>query len=118
MTAANSNQIDTVVVAGAGIMGAGIALNFAQAGLAVRVVDVSAEALGNCRNQIAVNLDAFDEFDLLAEDKAQIAERIAYMESDALRQRPTAAATSSRPCPRSWTSNGSFSPSWMICRAA
>ena len=84
MTAPNSDQIDTVVVAGAGIMGAGIALNFAQAGLAVRVVDVSADALENCRNQIAVNLDAFDEFGLLAEDKAQIAERIAYMESDAL----------------------------------
>lgn len=84
MTAANSDPIDTVAVVGSGIMGAGIALNFAQAGLAVRMVDVSADALENCRNQIAVNLDAFDEFNLLAEEKAQVAERISYMESDAL----------------------------------
>ena len=39
------NRIRTVTVVGAGTMGEGIAQGFAQAGLAVRIVDSNAENL-------------------------------------------------------------------------
>lgn len=80
----DADKISTVLLVGAGIMGAGIALNFAQAGLTVRVVDVSTDSLKNCESQIGVNLDAFQEFELLTEAKDTILDRISYSDADDL----------------------------------
>lgn len=71
-------QIKTVVVVGAGIMGQGIAQNFAQAGLQVRVVDLEAGALEHSRAQIALNIEAFQDFDLLSEPGEAILARIRF----------------------------------------
>lgn len=47
----------TVAVVGAGVMGHSIAQVFAQAGLAVRLVDLDEEALGTAPGRIAYNLE-------------------------------------------------------------
>jgi len=46
-------DIKTAGVVGAGTMGAGIAMSFADAGIAVRLIDASAEALARAEGQIA-----------------------------------------------------------------
>jgi len=76
----NIDQINTVVVVGAGIMGKGIAQGFAEAGLTVRVLDIKIEALERCQRQISANLDAFNEFGLLNEAKDSILKRISFHE--------------------------------------
>jgi 3-hydroxybutyryl-CoA dehydrogenase len=70
------NNIDRIAVIGAGIMGIGIAQNFAQAGLTVFLSDISQEILEKARIQIKANLDQFREFGLLSEDATVIAARI------------------------------------------
>ena len=76
-----ANDIKTVAVIGAGIMGSGIAQNFAQGGLQVRVVDVDEKILEGCVKQIDHNLSLFLEFDLLTEEPAVIKSRIAAFSS-------------------------------------
>jgi len=69
-------DIKNVVVIGAGIMGQGIAQNFAQAGLSVRLVDLDKQILERSLTQIDENLKLFREFDLLKEEPASIKSRI------------------------------------------
>lgn len=70
------SSIKTVVVVGSGIMGLGIAQNFAQAGLEVRVVDQEQDILDRCLEQIEANLNLFQKFDLLREEPSAIKARI------------------------------------------
>jgi 3-hydroxybutyryl-CoA dehydrogenase len=72
----NTKNIKTVAVIGAGIMGEGIAQNFAQAGLSVRIVDQEKDILDRCLHQIGANLNLFLEFNLLHEDPSRIRARI------------------------------------------
>lgn len=72
----NTKNIKTVAVIGAGIMGEGIAQNFAQAGLSVRLVDQERDILDRCLHQIEMNLNLFLEFKLLHEEPSRIRARI------------------------------------------
>ncbi|MCK4822402.1 3-hydroxyacyl-CoA dehydrogenase family protein, partial [bacterium] len=65
-----------VVVVGAGIMGEGIAQNFAQAGLFVQVIARHKQSLDSCLAQINANLRLFQEFGLLKEDPSSIKSRV------------------------------------------
>lgn len=71
-----AEDIKKVVVVGAGIMGEGIAQNFAQAGLSIRVVDQDKQILDRCLAQIDANLRLFLEFGLLQEEPSSIKSRI------------------------------------------
>lgn len=71
------NRIRTVTVVGAGTMGEGIAQGFAQAGLAVRLVDSNAETLESCRVRIKDNLKLMKEYRLLKEPLSGTLARIA-----------------------------------------
>ncbi len=73
-----ADNIRRVLVVGAGIMGAGIAQNFAQADLEVRLLDVNTASLEQCRSRINSNLQAFEEHGLLSESKQMILERISF----------------------------------------
>lgn len=72
----NVGDIRTVAIVGAGIMGEGIAQNFAQAGLTVRLVDQKQEILDNCISHITANLQQFAANGLLQEDIPFIVSRI------------------------------------------
>ena len=52
-------DITNVVVIGAGIMGVGIAQNFAQSGLSVRLVDQEKDVLDRALSKIDANLKLF-----------------------------------------------------------
>ena len=52
-----SERIKNVAVIGAGIMGEGIAQNFAQAELDVRLIDQNQDILNRCLHQIEINLN-------------------------------------------------------------
>jgi len=80
------NDIKNIVVIGAGIMGEGIAQNFAQAGLSVRLVDTQKELLEKCLSQIKANLKLFTEFGLLQEEPATVVSRIKPFETQQLSQ--------------------------------
>lgn len=71
-----AENIKKVVVIGTGVMGEGIAQNFAQAGLSVVIADVDKRAVERCLVQIDLNLALFREFDLLKEDASSIKSRI------------------------------------------
>lgn len=72
----NAGDIKKVVVVGAGIMGEGIAQNFAQAGLSVRLVECRKQTLERCLAQIDANLKLFVDFGLLQEEPSSIKSRI------------------------------------------
>lgn len=69
-------DIKTVTVIGAGGMGEGITLNFAQSGLTVRVVTRSNSTMTKCLTLIDESLKVFDEFGLLDEKPSVIRSRI------------------------------------------
>ena len=69
-------DITNVVVIGAGIMGVGIAQNFAQSGLSVRLVDQEKDVLDRALSKIDANLKLFLEYDLLREEPSSIKSRI------------------------------------------
>lgn len=71
-------DIQEVVVIGAGIMGIGIAQSFSEAGLSVRVVDREEEILESSSAQIVANLNLFREFGLLRESPHVIKSRIEF----------------------------------------
>ena len=71
-----ANQINNVLVVGAGIMGAGIAQNFAQAGLSVKISARHQETLDNALAQIEVNLKQFEEYGLIQEAPQTILPRV------------------------------------------
>jgi len=71
-----AEDINKVLVFGAGNMGEGIAQNFAQAGLFVRIVDTDKDALKRCFKQVQSNLALFKDFGLLQEDPSLIIDRI------------------------------------------
>ncbi|QHJ11365.1 3-hydroxybutyryl-CoA dehydrogenase [Paraglaciecola mesophila] len=74
----NAEQVKSVAVIGAGIMGEGIAQGFAQAGIQVSVFDNNHEALTKCKQNIANNIDAFIDYELVSESKETITARIEY----------------------------------------
>jgi 3-hydroxybutyryl-CoA dehydrogenase len=82
----DANRIDRVAVIGAGIMGIGIAQNFAQAGLQVHLADISREVLDKALLQIKANLAQFQEFGLLKEEAVLILGRIKPVSRDGLKQ--------------------------------
>jgi len=67
-------------------MGAGIAQNFAQAGLSVKVVDTHQEILDNAISRIEANLKLFEEYGLLQEPAAAILLRISPILAKSLSQ--------------------------------
>lgn len=73
-----ATDISRVLVIGAGSMGEGIAQHFAQAGFAVRLLDINEDMLNRCRRQIPANLELLKEFSLLDEDPTAIAARIRF----------------------------------------
>jgi len=73
-----AENIHNTAIIGAGIMGQGIAQSFAQAGLNVKIVDIDASKLTDCRSQINVNIKQFAEFGLVSEDIQLIESRISY----------------------------------------
>lgn len=73
----NSKEIKNIVVVGAGTMGVGIAQNFAEAGISVKLLARHQETLDASMVQIAANLKQFQEFNLLKEPPAKVQARIA-----------------------------------------
>jgi len=71
-----AEDIKSVVVVGAGIMGCGIAQSFAESGLEVRVVARHEGTLNRCIDQIEANLKLFQEFGLLKEELYSIKSRV------------------------------------------
>jgi 3-hydroxyacyl-CoA dehydrogenase len=69
-------NIREVTVIGAGIMGEGIAQNFAQAGLSVRLLDREKSIVDTCLRQIDANLNLMKEFDLVDEEASRVSARI------------------------------------------
>lgn len=79
-----SIQIKNVAIIGAGIMGVGIAQNFAQAGLSVNLLDMNQKILTKSLSQIETNLDLFQEYGLLQETRPKILSRIKTSQIDSL----------------------------------
>jgi 3-hydroxybutyryl-CoA dehydrogenase len=75
-----------VAIIGGGIMGIGIAQNFAQAGLAVKLVDVNREILDSAMAQIQTNVNLFQEYRLIQESASEIISRIDPVLIDLLEQ--------------------------------
>ncbi|OGO22880.1 MAG: hypothetical protein A2144_02520 [Chloroflexi bacterium RBG_16_50_9] len=59
-------------------MGEGIAQNFAQGGLSVRVFDQNTDILTRCFNQVGANLRLFAEFGLLPKEPSLILSRMEF----------------------------------------
>lgn len=72
----SAEQIKSIVIVGAGVMGEGIAQSFAEAGLTVHIFDLSAEALGRCAKQIQENLELGEQYGVTSEPVAKIMGRI------------------------------------------
>jgi 3-hydroxybutyryl-CoA dehydrogenase len=68
-------------VIGAGTMGEGIAQSLAEAGLAVRLVDLQDQALERCRRQISVNLNQARTHGLVVDVRA-VLDRIEFVRTD------------------------------------
>jgi 3-hydroxyacyl-CoA dehydrogenase len=71
-------SIQRVLVIGAGSMGEGISLVFAQAGLDVLQVDIDKNALERCNSQIGLNLELLKEFGLLDGPVSKVLSRITF----------------------------------------
>lgn len=82
MTQINLENIHTVAIVGAGIMGEGIAQGFAQAGFTVKVFDLNDNILASCKSNIETNLNTFSKFQLLDESPSTIISRIEFQKSD------------------------------------
>lgn len=67
----NVEEIQQIAVIGAGLMGHGIAMEFALAGYPVRITDVSAEKLEEARQTIKGNLDMMAGFGLITRQQAK-----------------------------------------------
>jgi 3-hydroxybutyryl-CoA dehydrogenase len=77
-------QIQNVLVVGAGTMGEGLVQTFAQGGLGVNMVDKDQAILERCLKQILANLNQFQKFGLLSEKPASIMARIKSFPSEKL----------------------------------
>ena len=75
-------QVKTVAVVGAGLMGHGIAQAFAQQGYPVTITDSSTSSLSSVKNRIKANLETFAQEELIQQsDIEQILDRIAVTKS-------------------------------------
>ncbi len=75
------DQIKTVAVVGAGLMGHGITQAFAQQGYPVIITDSSASSLSSAKNRIKANLETFAQEGLIQQSHTeQILERITVTE--------------------------------------
>jgi 3-hydroxybutyryl-CoA dehydrogenase len=79
-----NDQVNSIAVIGAGIMGVGIAQNFAQAGLPVSLLDMNQKILEKSFSQIETNLSLFKEYGLLQELPEKIISRIAALPIESL----------------------------------
>lgn len=82
MTSNDLENINTVAIVGAGIMGEGIAQGFAQTGFTVKVFDLNDEILASCKSNIETNLNTFSQFQLLHESTETVLSRIEFQKSD------------------------------------
>ena len=80
------SRIKNVVVIGAGTMGVGIAQNFAQAGLKVKLADISREILDKSIAQIRANVVLFHTCGLIQENPQAILFRIHPVLAQSLEQ--------------------------------
>ncbi len=69
-------NIQRVVVVGAGVMGEGIAQSFIEAGLTVCLVDIQQDALDRCKSQILANLKLGKQYGVIAESPGDVMARI------------------------------------------
>lgn len=76
-----ATAVQRVAVIGAGTMGEGIAQSFAEAGIAVRLVDLRDQALERCRRQIEANLNQVIAHGLDI-DARSVLSRIDYVQTD------------------------------------
>ena len=81
-----AEQIKTVVVVGAGVMGDGIAQNFAQNGMNVRLMARTQETLSQCVGRISHYLAQFDEFKLLNDKPQNIIKRISTYQTSRMEE--------------------------------
>ena len=78
-----AEDIREVAVIGAGIMGEGIALSFAAAGLSVRLADQDRHILNNSLTRMGAHLKLLAEFGLLEDTPARVRSRIkTFLSSD------------------------------------
>lgn len=79
----DTEKVQTVAVIGFGTMGTGIVQSFAEAGLTVRAVDQTAEALDKGRAQLAASL-AFFQAEGLIDDAGAVLDRVSTFVFDDL----------------------------------
>jgi 3-hydroxybutyryl-CoA dehydrogenase len=80
-----ATEVRCAAVIGAGTMGEGIAQSLAEAGLAVRLIDLQQQALDRCRKQIAANLLQAQLYGLCG-DVAGVMKHIEFIQTDAVTQ--------------------------------
>lgn len=71
-----ANEINDIVVVGAGVMGEGIAQSFAEAGLQVCLVDIQRSALDRCVKQISQNVNLSIQYGVISETSEDVMARI------------------------------------------
>lgn len=71
-----AEEINRVIIIGAGVMGEGIAQSFAEAGLTVHIVDINDDALARCKSQIAANLALGIENGVVSESAEDVMARV------------------------------------------
>ena len=76
-----SEAAASVAVIGAGTMGEGIAQSFAEAGLAVRLIDIDRASLDRCRVQIGANLALARDCGVWEGDDVAVLDRIETVQS-------------------------------------
>ena len=91
------HEIETAGVVGAGTMGAGIAMSFANAGISVRLIDASPEALERAGTLIAANYASQVQRGKLTQAEADEKTRaIVRAAAGRIRTAPRSASASSR----------------------
>lgn len=71
-----AKSVQSIAVIGAGTMGEGIAQNFAEAGIHVRLLDVDKASLDRCMAQISANVELAREYGLITDAVVDILKRI------------------------------------------
>ena len=103
-------KINNVTIVGAGIMGVGIAQNFAQAGLSVKLVARHQETLDNAIAQIKANVELFKEYKLIKEPPSKIMSRISTVQAKSLSQAMKTATMLLKLSLKSWRLKRKHSP--------
>lgn len=83
----SANDINRVIVIGAGVMGEGIAQSFLEAGLEVCLIDTQQAALDRCQAQIRSNVSLSREYDVISESVDSVMKRLSSSLADNLESR-------------------------------